>query len=214
MQRLAIVTSVVLIVVLVSPNEAEAQTEKKLQYEDMHGQTVQTPYISYDVYQSITVNGRIPFRKLLSVSSVDEIIRSLGKPETIDRQEFSGRERFGAVLHYEGATVEYDRYEGGVSGITSIEIRSPDWSLTVGGTKLRPGMSVDRLSPAVRESLQKDTTFDDPKIDSFGIVHITAPDLGKSGEVKLLQDGRSQITVHVNEESNTIVMVRFGRLGP
>jgi len=191
-----------------------AQTIKTTDQKSIQGEMVKTPYITYAEYKMITINGHISFRNLLSASSVDEIIRYFGEPKTIDRHEFPGRERFGAELLYEGATVEYDKYEGGVSGITSVEIRSPDWFLTVGGMELRPGMSADHLSLAVRKSLQKRTTSDNPDLDRFSVVHIAKPGSAKSGDVELLQDGKAQIIVYVNAETAIVKRIRFSRLGP
>jgi hypothetical protein len=208
------ISTLLAVFVLTTPDLAAAQTSKLVEKTDMSGQAVQTPYINYNEYENISVNGKIAFRDLLSASSVDEIIQYLGQPKTIDRHEFAGRERFGAELHYEGATVEYDNYEGGVSGITSIEIRSPGWFLTVGSKTLRPGMTADRLSPAVRKSLQKRTTSDDPNLDRFSVVHIAKPGSAKSGDVELLQDGKAQITVYVNAVTGTVERIRFSRLGP
>lgn len=216
----------------VKPRIVLAQTTKLAEQTNMQGQAVRTPYITHGELQSISlesgaVSGKtrsgkthaepsrqVNFGKLLSVSSLDEIVQLLGEPETVDRQEFPDGQRLGATLHYEGMRIEYDRYEDGTSGVTTIQVRSSDWSLKVGGTKLHPGMSVDQLTPTVRESFQEDTTFDDPALDSFSVIHIAKPDSGKGGQVELMQEGRAQITVHANDETRTVEMVRFARLGP
>ena len=89
------------------PNTIFAQTTKLVERTTIQGQVVQTPYITHGELQSIllehgagserTHSGKTPakpsrqsnFGKLLSVSSLDEIVQLLGEPETVDRQEFS-----------------------------------------------------------------------------------------------------------------------------
>lgn len=234
-KQTCLVASLVIFLTLgggIGPEIVFAQTTESVEKTTMQDQTVQTPYITYGELQSISLEsgagsgktrsvksraepGRhVSFGKLLFVSSLDKISQLLGEPETVDRHEFPGDQRLGATLHYEGMTIEYDKYEGGPSGVTSIQMCSSDWSLTVGGMRLHPGMSVDKLTPTVRESFQEDTTFDDPALDSFGIIHIAKPGSGKSGQVKRMQEGKAQITVHANDETRTIEMVRFARLGP
>lgn len=216
-----------IIVVLSVPGTAPAQATNLHEQTTAEGATIQTPYVTYEEFEAASLgpsgNGKtlskdaaetVTLGDLFAVSSLDEIVQLLGEPETVDRQEFSDGQRLRATLHYEGMRIEYDRYEDGTSGVTTIQVRSSDWSLKVGGTKLHPGMSVDQLTPTVRESFQEDTTFDDPALDSFSVIHIAKPDSGKSGQVELMQEGRAQISVHANDETRTVEMVRFARLGP
>jgi len=201
-------------VVLAMPQLAAAQTSKLVEKTDMIGQTIQTPYINYNEYQNISVNGRVTFRKLLTVQSVREAVNRIGKPDST-RRTVAPDGQFTSYLYYRGGTtMKFRKFADGTIGLQSMESRSPEWSLIVGGTDLRPGMPVDRLSPAVRKSLQKRTTSDDPDLDHFSVVHIAKPGSAKSGDVELLQDGKAQILVYVNAETGIVERIRFSRLGP
>lgn len=168
-------------VVLADPWVGHAQTKKALQRTNMHGQVVQFPYVSYDEFQSVTVSspsGKVSLQELLTVSSLDEVIRLLGEPQSIERNEDPDNRSFSARLHYEGNTiVVYDASSDGETvSLRTLELWSPRWSLVVGDKVLRPGMKVGSLSPAVRQSIQAGSWFSEEGIDHFGSVDIMKPD--------------------------------------
>lgn len=219
---------------LTLPKLTLAQTEKVLQRKDMHGQTVPTPYISYDEFRNISASkeqkavsskslqnttdpargGQVVLQELLSVSSLDELIRILGEPKTIDRDEFPDG-GWAATLQYEGGTMfDYQKFEDGTIALLELQLWSSDWSLEVGEKELHPGMKIDSLSSVVRQSIQKGSYPKGANVDGIGSIHIAKPGTTKGGNVTLLQNGKAEITVHVDTESGTIEVVRFARLGP
>jgi len=219
---------------LTLPKLALAQAEKVLQRKDMHGQTVQMPYISYAEFHDISASkgqkeisskslrdttnlargGQVVLQELLSVSSLDEVIRILGQSKTIDRDEFPD-EGWAATLQYEGGTMfDYQKFEDGTIALLELQLWGSDWSLKVGEKELRPGMKIDSLSPVVRQSIQEGSYPKGANVDGIGSIHIAKPGTAKGGNVTLLQNGKAEITVHVNTESGTVEVVRFARLGP
>ncbi|WP_141491593.1 hypothetical protein [Longimonas halophila] len=196
-----------------------AQDVDVFRSEDMHGQTSERPYISYGYLQAVligrddadvqTLDRGLVFQELLEVSSVDDIINMLGEPVSVDET------RRTTTLNYEGARIEYYEHDGS-TGVINIEIDGCDWSLTVAGTRLYPGMDVEALSPSVQAGRKAgDTsTFDAQDIDSFVAIPIAAPDSGRRGAPEMMQEGRAQFLLFANDETDVVEMIRFTRLGP
>jgi hypothetical protein len=212
--------------VLISPELTLAQTEKVLHRKDMHGQTVHTPYISYDEYQDVSLTSQsasdttvdkstgmqVNFDDLLSVSSLDEVIRHLGKPKSIDRKVFPDGERFIATLDYGGMTLKYAKRKDKNVKLTTIEMRSPNWLLKVGETEFRPGMTVNQLSPTVRQSIDEDTFLGDDDVDGVAVIRVAEPGTASGENVKIMEGEQTQISVHVNKGAKTVKVVRFHRI--
>lgn len=199
----------------------QAQTKKVFQRKDVHGQAVQTPYITYEEFRSVLVRtpgGQVPLRKLLSVSSLEEVSRLLGQPESIERNEDPDDKSFSAKLHYEGkTTLEYvATSDGKTVSLSSIKLWSPGWSLKIGDTNLHPGMEVDSLSPAVRQSISAGSWFSEHGIDHFGSVDVMKPGAAAKAagraEEKLLQRGKAEFAVHIDRKAGTVEVVQFTRI--
>lgn len=192
------------------------QTEKVLQREGMHGQKVQTPYVSYDEFQSATVNstsGKVSIGEILNVPSLEKVTQVLGDPKSVKRNEDPNDGSFTVWLYYEGrTTLKYHGFEDGTLGLSKIELQSPGWSLVVGGTRLYPGMGIRELSPAVRGSISEVSSSKEAEVDGIGVVGIAEPEAAKSGSVELLQGGRADIAVHVDKGTGTVRYIRFGRI--
>jgi len=221
-----ILTAVALIMVGFGlPKASLGQTEKVLQRKDVHGQSAQTPYISYSEYQGISLTRQglsgkslkkssddLVLSTLLSVSSLDEIVSYLGEPESIERNMFPDGERFIATLEYGGITLKYAKRKDGNVKLTTIEMRSPNWAIGVGGTELRPGMRIDQLSPAVQQSINGDTFLGEDDVDGVGVIRVAEKGKAKEGNVKLIEGKQPQVSVHVDRDTETIKVVRFHRI--
>lgn len=207
------------------PESTWAQTEKVLQRKDVHNQSAQTPYISHSEYQGISLTRQGPSGKslkkssdglvlgtLLSVLSLDKIVSVLGEPESIDRNVFPDGERFIATLEYGGMTLKYAKRKDGNVKLTTVEMRSPEWAIEVGGTELRPGMRIDQLSPAVQQSINGDTFLGEDDVDGVGVIRVAEKGKAKEGNVKLIEGRQPQVSVHVDEDTETIKVVRFHRI--
>lgn len=79
--------------------------------------------------------------------------------------------------------------------LRDVKITSPDWSLTVGGEMLHPGMAADQINPSVRQK---------------GYVEIAKPGTAKKlkqDEELEITESRSQITVRIDGKTNTVIIV-------
>jgi len=203
------------------PEVGFSQTKKVLQTEEQ-GLTVATPYITRSEYKSISIQDssdlsksgsreHASFPNLLSVSSLDAIVKLFGTPESVDRNDFPDGTRFTATLNYDGMMLKYVRRKEGRVRLNTMEIRSPKWGVDVGGTVLRPGMSIDQLSPEVRASIDDDTFLGEEEVDGVGEVRVArSKRIEDRGET--LSKNRAQITIHVNREAGTVEVVRFHRI--
>jgi len=211
------------------PEEGLAQNVKTTSQKNMKGRVVQTPYIDYEDFQSSSLGGggqgKIrkdasgflsgrTFRDILSVPSIDEAIHLLGKPKATDRNSFSDGGGTAVLQYEEGTFFEYRKYENGTFALLEFQLWDANWSLKIGETKLRPGMEIDSLSSAVHQSIREGTYPDGADVDGIGIIRIAKPGAARNDEAMLLQDGKAQITVHVNREEGIVEVVRFTRLGP
>jgi hypothetical protein len=198
-----------------------SQTKKTFEKKEK-GCTFQTPYISQSEYHSISVRDSLTsskstsrnsviFQDLLSVSSLDEVTRLLGQPEDIDRNVFPDGKRFIATLHYEGMMLKYVQRKEGRVRLNTMEIRSPRWAISVGGTILRSGMSVEQLSPQVRASIDGDTFLEEKSVDGVGTIRVASPEKPSEKGQQTTTD-RAQLTIHVNRETGTVKVVRFHRI--
>lgn len=153
------------------------------------------------------------FGNLISVSSIDEVKRVFGEPDTYTHDSPFGRDVL-AFLTYEGLRLEYVRHNKGAPKskykLRELELASPDWSLAIGNTRLRPGMTADQLSSAVRQNLDRD--FGE-SVDAFGSIAITKPGTAKQakrgGELEMA-NGDAAIQIEVNRD--TVDVVRFKRV--
>jgi len=224
---LAIVTTVLLLIGgAAAPASAAGQAVKLHEHVTSQGETVQTPYITYDEYQAMSVdsqmspkegsdkstNRQVVFDELLSISSLDKVVRRLGKPKSIDRNVFPDGERFIATLDFGGMTLKYAKRKDGNVRLTTLEMRSPDWSLKVGGWELRPGMAVDHLSPAVQQSIKGDTFLGEDDVDGVAVIRVAKPGAAGGKNVKIMEGEQTQVSVHVDKSTGTVKVVRFHRI--
>jgi hypothetical protein len=90
------------IVNITLPYVAQGQTEKTLQ-QYMGGQTVETPYITHSEFENISIDGRGRMGDLLTVHSIDQAVRILGKPTETEVTEInSGGYKKSTELLYNG----------------------------------------------------------------------------------------------------------------
>ncbi|MCS3954833.1 hypothetical protein GGP81_001342 [Salinibacter ruber] len=204
--------------VLAMPQLAAAQAIKLHKKTTAQGEIDRTPYITYAKFEAASVGRAIPsksfgeevtFVDLISVSSIDEVKRIFGEPGTLTHgSPYEDVEVVYAFLTYDGLRFEYVKYDKKYK-LRELELTSPDWSFTVNGTQLRPGMSVDQLSPAVRQSLNRD--FGE-SVDAFGAIVVAKPGTAKQakrgGELQQMGDMRIQIEVN----RGTVARVSFGRM--
>ena len=192
-----------------------AQVEKTFQRTDSNGQAVQTPYVTYEEFRSVTLcfpDGRVPLRKLLTVSSLDEAVRLLGDPQSIERNEDPDDASFTAWLHYgRDTTVEYHGFADGTLGLTSIELRSSKWGLEIGDKELSPGMDITGLDDTVRQSAVSGTFSKKKDKSGLGTIYIASPNASKNGKIEPLMNGMTQFNFNTRE-TGTIDVVRLSRI--
>jgi len=206
-----------------SLESAAAQTIKLHKKTTAQGEIDRTPYVTYAAFKAATVGGKTSSDKssgkevilgdLIAVSSLDEVTRVFGQPETFTHESPFGQDVL-AFLSYEGFRLEYikhnkddpkSKYE-----LRELELTSPDWHFTVNGAQLRPGMSIDQLSPAVRQTLDRDFS---KSIDAFGSIAVAKPGTAKQakrgGELQMMK-GDAAIQIWVN--GGIVDKIRFHRL--
>jgi len=202
------------------PHLAAAQAIKLHKKTTAQGEIVRTPYITHAEFEATAVGGKALSSKssgkkatlgdLVAVTSLDEVTRLLGEPEDLHH----GTDPWGTVrayLHYEGMLLDYikndkddpkSKYE-----LRDIDLTSSDWSFTVSGTQLRPGMTAGQLSPAVRKTLDEDFS---KSIDAIGVIVIGKPGTAKQAKWGRKLQGDAQIQIWVN--GGIVDKVRFTRV--
>jgi hypothetical protein len=215
--RCGVILSVMSVVVVggASPHAACAQVEKTVQRTTMNGRTVQTPYVTYEEFRSVTLrcpNGRVLLRKLLTVSSLDEAVRLLGDPQSIERNDDPDDPSFTVWLHYgRDTTVEYHGFADGTLRLTSIELRSTKWGLGIGDDQLSPGMEIAGLGKTLRRSAVSGTLSKKKSKSGLGTIYIASPNASKNGKVEPLMTGMTQFNFSTGK-AGTIEVVRLSRI--
>lgn len=211
--------SILVVVGLAGVGVVQAQTEKALQ----KGQTHPIPYISYAEFQATSVGRavsgkttsdkssgeKVTLGDLAFVSSIDKVKRVFGEPETFTHAPLGGS--MLTYLTYKGLRLEYIKPKKdnpkSKHELRELELTSSEWSFTVDGKQLRIGMSVDQLSPAVRQTLDRDFSN---SVDAFGAIEIaepgTAEQAKRGGELR--QTG-NVIQIEVN--GGTVDRIAFYR---
>lgn len=218
MKHFKLIAVSVVVLALTGAGRVQAQVHKTFQRTDLHGNTARTPYVTYEEFQSSELRspeGQAELRNLLSVSSTEEVKRRLGDPESIKRREDPNDASFTVWLRYgENTTMKYHGFPDGTLGLTSVELHSSGWSMTVGGTELRPGASIDGLSSAVRKTVEPESSSKKEGRDGkeTGAVYIADPKAGKSGGVEPLKNGMTQFNYQVDPKTKTITVVRLSRI--
>ncbi len=194
-----------------TPQLAAAQAIKLHEQTNSQGKTVQRPYISYAEFEAAAVGGKaipsksseesVTFSDIVSVSSLDEVIRLFGGPKHFNRATFPDGKTVRADLNFGGMKMEYIKVSGSsYFRLRELKVTSPEWSLTVGEKELCPGMAVNQLSPPVRKS---------------GYVYVakqgTAKKAKRSGELEIT-DTRTQITFEIDEDSGIVKAIRFNQM--
>jgi len=211
--------------ILAMPQLAAAQAIKLHKKTTAQGEIDRTPYITYAEFEatSLGTSGKgkttgstsargVTLGDLVSVSSLDDVTRLLGEPKSVNRGSPYGRNVL-AYIDYEGMELEYVNWNkddpDSEFELRELHLKSSDWSFTVDGTELRPGMSVDQLSPVVRQTLDEDFG---QSVDAFGAVVIAKPGTAKQtkrgGELKGMKGGA---TIQIEVNGGTVDVVRFHR---
>jgi len=206
------------------PEPVAAQSIKLHKKTTAKGEIVRTPYVTYAEFEAAAVGRKalsskssgekVTLGDLAFISSLDEIRRVFGEPEMLTHGSPYGNETVYAFLTYEGLRFEYVKHNKNDSEskykLRELELTSPDWSLALGDTQLRPGTSVDQLSPAVRQTLDRDFS---KSIDAFGVIAVAKPGTAKQAKrgaelQKMAGDTRIQIMVN----GGTVNRVIFYRM--
>ena len=215
MKRLLLCSTIVITLTLIEVGTTCAQVEKTFQRTDSNGRTVQTPYLTYEEFRSTTLrcpNGRVTLGELLTVSSLDEAVRLLGDPQSIERNDDPDDTSFTAWLRYgRNTTVEYHGFANGTLGLTSIELRSTKWGLEIGDNQLSPGMDIARLGKTVRRSAVSGTHSKKGNKSGLGTIYIASPNASKDGKVEPLMNGMTQFNFSTGK-TGTIEVVRLSRI--
>jgi hypothetical protein len=210
MRKLTILIAAVTISCIATPHLAQGQTEKTLERFDGE-RTVESPYITYDEFEDISIDGRGRIGELLTVSSVDQAVRILGKPQ--DRkitQINSGGYKKHTELLYDGLRISFLETAAGGVQLELVEVTSPDHFLGIGGKKVRPGMTQSKLGAPLRKDLSQAKakgTDDEPTTSIF--IQQKEKKRSKGGE-RVLE--YSSIVIEQNPETGEVNVVRFSRI--
>lgn len=204
------------------PDSALGQTAKLHEQTTSQGEIVQTPYVRYAEFQAASLSASMSGKStdspssekkgvlgdLVAVSSLEKVTDLLGKPGNLNRVSPYGDVR--AYLLYEGLRLEYIKYKSDSKfRLREMKLESSDWSLTVNGTELRPGMNASQLSPAVRQTLDEEFSKAE---DALGTVVVAKRGAAKQakhgGELEAMRGGAA-IYISVNE--GTVTEVQFSR---
>lgn len=201
----------------------EAQTQRTFQRKDMHGQSTQVPYLRHEEYQNISLtsdsisqksssqsaDANLTFGQLLSVASLDEVTHRLGEPRSTERRELS-ENMFIGVLRYEGLMLEYLKTGTEDLRLRKLHITDSDWSVTINGKDLRPGVKVNQLSSVVQQSMQdiENPPPGRPDVSASAVLHIASSGKGREGE-KLEENTGFSFQI---DDAGTIDAIIFHRL--
>jgi hypothetical protein len=215
----AVASALVGFLIVIAPGEGLAQTENVLRYQqEAGGQVVQSLYISHEEFRAVTIHGpggSSLLHELRAVASLSVVTRRLGEPRSIERNDDAEDKSFFASFHYGGGTtLQYNGLEDGNVVLRRIELKSPDWGLEVGEKVLRPGMNINQLSTAVRQSLEEETP--NASLETGASTNIVLAKPGAkatgTGNAKLVQDGRENLLVRVDREAGTVKEIEYVRL--
>jgi len=204
----SIVLSVVALGASVAPvQEACAQTEKTMLYEDMHGQQTRSPYITQQEFESILIGGKARLGELLTVESVDEAIHLLGPPNSRDVVEINATSYLEKVdLVYDGFSITYLKTTIGTF-LVELKTTTSRWPVHFGETTVSPGMSTNELSEAVRSSAQASKS---DSATSLLSIKLGPSEATSRGEEEMKE--HTSIVIKVNEEGGKVVSFRIHRV--
>ena len=224
--RRKVILSAFALLIVISPyrHEAKAQTERTVQQKDVRGRDTQVPYLRQNEYREISLMDDSMTRKtsekssrhqptfgnLLTVASLDEVTRLIGKPKSTERRELSGG-MFIGILRYDGLRMEYLKTGPETVRLRKLDITSPKWLVTINGKEFRPGTDIRQLSPSVRQSIQdfERPPSDNPDVDAAAVLHIAGST--KKGTTAELEKN-TRFSFRINKETGTIEAIGFLRL--
>lgn len=205
--------------IAVFPTWALCQTEKTVS-----GQHAPRLYINHAESQATSVGSavsgkttsgktsgeKVTFMDLITVSTFDEVTRLLGKPKNLNSFTYPDGQTSRGHLHYEGMELEYIRYDPNSKyKLRELKITSPDWSLTINETELHPSMEINRLSSAVRQTLDEDFSKAEDALGTVVVAKRGAAKQAKHGGGLEAMRGGAAIYITVNE--GTVTEVQFSR---
>lgn len=198
----------------VAVQPAIAQTEKVMKRTTVQGQQVSTPYITFDELRTASITGRNDnqsqaksskskavegtFDRLYVISSLSEVYRHLGEPQSVEQ---GGQ---ADILRYGGLRLVYIKAEA-KAYLKEVEMTGSEWALAINGVRVSPGMDTTHLSSEIRsavESYEKRGSHapKSSRADAVAPIHVD----GAETETRLL--------VRVNRASGSIESVLFHRL--
>jgi len=210
MRELAILIAAVTISCIAMPHVVQGQTEKTLERFDGE-RTVESPYITYEEFEDISIDGRGRMGELLSVSSVDQAVRILGEPQDRKTTQINaGAYKRSTELLYDGMRISYlETTPGGVQ-LELVEVTSPDHFFRIGGKKVHPGMRASKMGTPLRKDLSQTKakgTDDEPHTTIF---------IEREGGKKSKRGGRllehTDILIEQDSEEGKVNLVRFSRV--
>jgi hypothetical protein len=140
------------------------------------------------------------------------VIRLLGDPQSVERNDDPDDASFTAWLHYDrDTTVEYHGFADGTLGITSIELRSPRWGLEIGSKRLSPGGDIADLDKTVRRSAVSGKLSKKNNKSGVGAIYIEQPNDSKNEKVEPLMNGMTQFNFKTGK-AGAIDVVRLSRI--
>lgn len=194
-------------VLVASTQEAYAQTQKTMLYEDMHGQQTESPYITQQEFEDILIGEKARLGELLTVESVDEAIRLLGTPNSRDVVEINATSYLEKVdLVYDGFSITYLKTTIGTF-LFELKTTTSKWPVQIGDTKVSPGMSTSKLSEAVQSATQSAKS---DEMTSLSYVKLDASE-AKSQRVKEMSK-HTTIEIKFNEQAGKVVWFRIQRV--
>lgn len=203
MKELGYIIAAVVVAGITMTGESDAQNIKTTSYTNTHGEVVETPYLTRAELRELSLrgpNGAVRLGKIMTASSVDELIGFLGKPDSTRIVNFDDGDRM-IRLAYEGIRVRYYEVAGKIK-LEDLEIESSEYSLSVGGCKIRPGMNSGRFA----KTLRKSRMVDEEGGRRSHIIRISKS--GKSNKMSAISDHEA-ISIDVEKGTGEVIRVRY-----
>jgi hypothetical protein len=194
--------SILVFVSLAGTGSVQAQT--------VPGQYGPKPYISHAEFQNIRLNGpggTVRMGEILSITSVDEANKHLGKPDSIDIKNIgAGSYERSIRLVYEGMEIRYMDYSDPVDEVRliNLDIDSSSYSIEVAGKEILTGMSSHQLSRNVRKNKAEDESSQTTSL-LIRVSEGSAEDGGSASEIA----EHEAISIEVDDRTGEVVRIRY-----
>lgn len=205
------------LVSLILLDPAVAQVDQKASVVNLQGQTVEVPYVSFDVFQAVHLRrgeDTVPLHELLTASSAEEIIAALGTADSM--HTITGDEGVLQVeMYFDGAKIRYNETESGARGVSLVEVMSSQWSFDIEGLEVSPDMPVGRLSQVMRGHIRKEKSINPSEDVHVSFVYVAKPNRSAPTEERDFIGGKFfNFAFQADMSTQRVQRISFNRVTP